>query len=228
MSYSREQPSARYKELIEQYRSLHLRGDAGYGLPPQATFDGRSLPRQAQRIRRLIKLSDARTILDYGSGKGTQYVPAKIFENGIAQWNSIQEYWGVDKIQCYDPGFEPLSAWPQSQFDGVVCTDVLEHCPEDDLPWIVSELFRYSRRFVFASVACYPANKKLPSGENAHCTIRDADYWERLFLSAAERSPGVLWELWAETARNKPGSETRRANFEPLPERPQVPLWRMV
>ena len=29
------------------------------------------------------------------------------------------------------------------QFDGVVCTDVLEHFPEDDLTWIVEETVRF-------------------------------------------------------------------------------------
>ena len=44
-------------------------------------------------------------------------------------------------ITCYDPGYEPHSRLPQGKFDGVLCTDVLEHCPQDDLEWIVGELF---------------------------------------------------------------------------------------
>ena len=71
-----------------------------------------------------------------------------------------------------------------------------EHCPEQDLPWIVDELFTYAKKFVFASVAGYPAGKLLPNGENAHCTQLDAAWWKNLFDTAAARHPQVSWEVW--------------------------------
>ena len=63
----------------------------------------------------------------------------------------VNDYWGV-KVTRYDPGLAAFSQLPPGQFDGVICTDVLEHCPEDDLPWIVNELFSFSRRFVYGSI----------------------------------------------------------------------------
>lgn len=54
----------------------------------------------------------------------------------------------------------------------MICTDVLEHCPEEDIPWIVDELFAFARKFVYANIACFPARKQLPSGGNAHCTVK--------------------------------------------------------
>jgi hypothetical protein len=213
--YSRNNPSPRFQQLVEQYRSLHRDGDPQKGIAPGQMFDGRSLPRQAQRIKAMIARSSARTLLDYGSGKGTQYLPAKIPENGVPRWNSMQEYWGVESIRCYDPGHPPFSALPEGVFDGVVCTDVLEHCPEQDLHWIVGELFRFARSFVFANVACYPAVKTLPNGENAHCTIRPVEFWRALFESAARGSSAVLWEVWADVPRGGGLAEVRFGNFEP-------------
>jgi len=161
----------------------------------------------------------------------------------VVRWNSMQEYWGVESIRCYDPGHPPFSVLPEGGFDAVICTDVLEHCPEEDLPWIVGELFGYARRFVFANVACYPAAKTLPNGENAHCTIRPVAFWRALFdraaldaasdQAAAERS-GLLWEVWADTFVNSAHQEARVANFEhaieaPPPSTPgRAPVWRMV
>jgi hypothetical protein len=52
-------------------------------------------------------------------------------ENGVVRWNSMKEYWGVESIRCYDPGYPPFSTLPEGRFDGVICTDVLEHCPEE-------------------------------------------------------------------------------------------------
>jgi hypothetical protein len=230
--YSRGDPSPRFRQLLEQYRSMHRDGDPRKGIPAGQMFDGKSLPRQAHRIQRLIARTNAKTILDYGSGKGTQYRPATILENGVPRWNSMQEYWGVESIRCYDPGYQPFSALPEGAFDGVVCTDVLEHCPEEDLRWIVGELFGFARGFVFANVACYPAQKTLPNGENAHCTVRPVSFWRAIFESAASGSSGVLWEVWADTPRETGHEEARVGNFEAVEPSPvaasRTPLWRMV
>jgi hypothetical protein len=233
MAYSRSNPSPRFRELLAQYRQMHVNGDARHGRSAAETFDGRSLPRQASRIRALVQKTQARAILDYGSGKGTQYLPATITENGLATWNSVQEYWGVDSIACYDPGHEPFSKLPDGKFHGVVCTDVLEHCPEEDLEWIVTELFAYSTKFVFANVACYPARKSLPNGENAHCSILPVERWHALFNSAAECFPGVLWEVWADVIRGGRQVEVRQGNFAPVAQAPapalaRTPVWRFV
>jgi hypothetical protein len=231
--FSRGSPSHRFGELIEQYRSLHRDGDPRIGVAADQMFDGKSLPRQAHRIKALLARTGAKTLLDYGSGKGMQYQPAKILENGMPRWNSMQEYWGVESIRCYDPGYLPFSALPEGVFDAVVCTDVLEHCPEQDLHWIVGELFRFARQFVFANVACYPAVKTLPNGENAHCTVRSVDFWRALFEDAARGSSGVLWEVWADTPRGGRLGEVRIGNFE-VPAAPppaaasRIPVWRMV
>ena len=77
----------------------------------------------------------------------------------------------------------------------MICTDVLEHCPEEDLSWIVEEIFNYARRFVYLNVACFPARKTLPSGENAHITIREPDWWHAFVASCAAGHPELVWEL---------------------------------
>lgn len=221
--YSRSNPSPRYAALIAQYRRMHRDGDVRHGLTAAQTFNGKSLPRQAQRVRALISRTGATTILDYGSGKGTQYAPADIREMG-RRWSSIQEYWRVDSIACYDPGYEPFTRLPSGTYHGVVCTDVLEHCPEEDLEWIVGELFAYASRFVFANVACYPARKTLPSGENAHCTVLPVSRWNELFSAIGARFPGLLWEVWADTLHAERHEEIRAANFPPA----CPPIWQFV
>ena len=62
------------------------------------------------------------------------------------------------------------------------------------MPWIVGEL-GYARAFVFANVACFPARKHLPNGQNAHCTIRPLKWWRRLVEGTARAHPGVRYEI---------------------------------
>lgn len=194
--YSRACPSPRYQMLLEQYRLMHEQGEPQLGIPPEKTFPGISLPPQAVHIRRLIGFTGAATILDYGSGKGLQY-RAQGFVHGTRdiEYPDIRSYWDVESIHCYDPGYAPFAQLPDAGFDGVICTDVLEHCPEEDMAWIVSELFSFARLFVFANVACFPARKRLPSGGNAHCTIRPPKWWRELIVSCAAAFPGIAYEF---------------------------------
>jgi len=194
--YNRASPSPRYRELLGQYRQMHEQGERHLGIAPENTFPGKSLPPQAAHIRRLIRFTGAATILDYGSGKGLQY-RAQRFVDGTRdiEYPDIRSYWGVESVHCYDPGYAPFAQLPDASFDGVICTDVLEHCPEEDMAWIVSELFSFARLFVFANVACFPAQKRLPSGGNAHCTIRPPKWWREVIASCAAAFPGIVYEF---------------------------------
>lgn len=193
--YSRANPSPRYVELIGLYRLLHEQGDIESGLLPENTFDGRSLMPHGNTIEALVAEHQARTLLDYGCGKGKQYGPVRItFPDGRVL-DSIREYWGVEEIRCYDPAYSRFVDLPEGKFDGVICTDVLEHCPEQDLPWIIAELFSFAEKFVFATVALFPAGKTLRNGENAHCTLRPAAWWRDLIVTTAVSYPGIRYRF---------------------------------
>lgn len=197
--FDRTNPSPRYAELVRLYRHMHEHGESFLGIPPEQTFPGQSHLPQAARIKRLITLTGSRSILDYGSGKGQQYKMRDITPPGESQnWENVQSYYGVSEIRCYDPAFVPFSEVPEGKFDGVVSTDVLEHCPQEDIPWILDEIFSYASKFVFANVACYPARKRLPTGDNAHCTIQPMEWWEDLIRKCAEKHSGISYEVWVQ------------------------------
>ena len=197
-THSRTSPSPRYGELLSQYRTMHTRGEQHQNLPPEQTFNGQSMPRHSQNIKQLIDAHSAKTILDYGSGKGVQYTSVRISLPGGQQFATIPDYWAVDSVTCYDPGYEPFSRLPTGKFDGVICTDVLEHCPREDMPWIVNEIFSFARKFVYANVACYPAKKHLSNGENAHCTIETDAWWQALIGKIACEYPSVRYFFFLE------------------------------
>jgi len=204
MKYSRAVPSPRYAELQQLYRTMHEQGEAFLKMPPEMTFPGSSLPPQAGRIKTLIERTGARTLLDYGSGKGLQYRLKEFRDAGGRSWPGIVDYWGVGSVECYDPGYPPFSRLPGDTYDGVISTDVLEHCPEEDLAWILEEIFAFATRFVFTNVACYPASKRLPNGENAHCTVKPPDWWRELLAATAARHPGIVWETWLDVPVETP------------------------
>lgn len=194
MAYDRARPSPRYRELLALYGRLHAEGETRLGLPAAETFAGQSLTSHLGAIRALAGRFPARTLLDYGSGKGLLHRLRPLPLPGGGEAPSLTAHWGLERTTCYDPAFPPHAARPAETFDLVVCTDVLEHCPEEDLDWILGEIFGFARYGVYLCIACYPAKKTLPNGENAHVTVRPPDWWRERLERAASRRPGVCWQ----------------------------------
>lgn len=205
--YDRQNPSPRYRDLLALYREMHRSGDAAHGRAAAATFDGRSLAPHTATVLDLIGRHGAKTLLDYGAGKGVMYRMRDLRAPDGRTVPDLRTYWGLDEVTLYDPGYEPHSRYPSGRFDAVICTDVLEHVPAEDLPWVADELMGFAGQFVFVTIAGYPAAKDLPNGENAHCTVRPAAWWTELFEQARQRAgrPDLRW--YALYLEKEPGGD---------------------
>lgn len=194
--FTEENPSPRYRRMVEMYRTMHNEGWTQAGWTGEETFDGKSLERQIEPVAALIRETGAETLLDYGAGKGKFYKPYP-GEAAHSRFKAMDQ-WGKVKVTCYDPGYAPFAGPLEDGYDGVICTDVLEHINEEDIPWVLDKLFRHARSFVYAVAACYPARKELPDGQNAHCTVQPAEWWREQMEAAARRNPGIKWQLCAQ------------------------------
>ncbi|HLB06138.1 MAG TPA: class I SAM-dependent methyltransferase [Alphaproteobacteria bacterium] len=203
MAYDRVNPSPRYKELLALYRTMHREGDAEHALKPEQTFAGLALATQVDAVKAMIERYGAESLLDYGCGKASLYFARRIqFPNGRVI-EALPCFWGIRTFTLYDPGYPRFAEPPAGSFDGVISTDVLEHCPEEDLPWILAEIMGYARKFVFANIACYPAKKRLPNGENAHATVREPAWWTRLIEAEAARHSALAVRFHFETPQGQ-------------------------
>ena len=110
-------------------------------------FVGKPRPALIPPLKALIKSYQAKTLLDYGSGKGMQW---QLDFNLGSLWETtetrLKSYLELEEIRCYDPAFQPFSKLPEEFFDGVICLDVLEHCPEQDIAWILDQISLISCR----------------------------------------------------------------------------------
>lgn len=142
--------------LLEQYREMHRQGH----------FRGHSLKAHIPAIRKMIERHHAGSLLDYGCGSGEQWAYPMDLGGGLVT------------IAMYDPASDLFSHKPAlPKYNGVICTDVLEHIPEDELQDVLKDIYAYAEKFVFFSVCTRPAKKCLPDGQNCHVTVKPEDWW---------------------------------------------------
>ncbi len=193
-TYSAENPSPRWRELVALYRRMHEEGDGT--LPAEKMFAGMPRLEQIGHLKFLVDRHAAKSLLDYGSGKGMQWrMDFNLGDFFETDQKRLRHFLGLETVHCYDPGYEPFAKPPPMQYDGVICLDVLEHCPEDDIPWVLEQIFGYASSFVLANIASYPASKVLANGENAHCTVKPVTWWRDLISSVSARHPGVRYRI---------------------------------
>lgn len=154
--------------LVPLYRKMHA----------DAHFCGRSIYAYTAQISELVIQSGAKTLLDYGSGKGRQYYEG-----------NIHQLWGGIMPSLYDPAVDGIDKHPVGPFDGVICTDVMEHIPETELIETLDDLRRLATMWVFFSICCEPAKKTLPDGRNVHVTLHQADWWIEMIQTAFDGGP---------------------------------------
>jgi len=143
------------EDYIQQYKQLH-EDEADYGTTSAYLFEA---------VGFLIECLEAETILDYGCGKGRLL-------------KQLQQAFPEKTFYGYDPAIPEYETCPSAPVDLVVNTDVLEHIPEEDVGSVLQHISQRSDH-VFFNLHHEKAATILPSGENAHCTVKTPRWYRR-------------------------------------------------
>ncbi len=157
----------KYDYYIEQYKQAHQ---------DPKTFPGISLRYYVRDIKRLIEGTNSKTLLDYGCGKGEQYTNHELMSKYGEMPN---DRWGITPT-LYDPAVPSHDVLPEGTFDGVICTDVMEHIPESGVDIVFEQALSKADKFAFFAIATYigkPTSYKLPNGEQPHITVKSDQWW---------------------------------------------------
>lgn len=194
----------------EAYGDLHSSG-------AQKHFAGYTLKRYKGQIAGMIKETRPRLLLDYGSGKGYQYIERAYHAEWAKYMADSDTRAGVPV--CYDIGVRQLRQRcetkdcfatcpminPKSSkvctkvglYDGVFSTDMLEHIERQDLPRTIRDMMTFLTNddrptFAFFSVSCIPADKFFPppDGRNVHVTMEPPEWWMPMLTEQYGRAPG--------------------------------------
>lgn len=150
-------------------------------------FLGYTTKMYAEPIRKLVDETGATSLLDYGCGKGYQYLGER----------RVHERWGGLLPYCYDPGVVGLNEKPQRRFDGVFSCDVMEHIPVHLLPEVLTEIFGYADKFVLLGISTVWSHKNLADGRGAHVTIHEPAWWMETVQRYARKE--IRFQAWFTT-----------------------------
>ena len=191
--------SENYHNLIKIYADMHKSGtdwdDA------KDTFDGKSLKYFFQPIKQIIDLTKSQSLIDFGCGK------AKFYLNKITikemEYKNVIEYWNIKDYFLYDPGVDIFSTYPSIKMDGVICIDVVEHMPPEDVINFIEDIFYLAKKFVFIVIACYTGKKQLPDGRNVHLSIKNPKEWEKIISKLKIKYPNISPYVICSTSREE-------------------------
>lgn len=141
------------------------------------------------QIRFLMDRYNAKSVLDYGCGKGLQYQELSCYgidESTITSPMTFKERINAESVFLYDPCVNGLDQLPpvNTKFDAVICTQVLGSIPDTDMTWLKENLMSYATKFCFIGLmdpTVHVKSKKRLYDHN-HVTLnRTIDWYQEQF-----------------------------------------------
>ena len=175
--FTADRPSSLYTNLLTRFRDTGNDGDTSGHRPVRPSV----FTTKPEGLQALIEKTGTKTLLEYR------------FADGVAAEPDTEQDGLV--ITQYDPADRSGDSRPADCFDGVVCAEALNYIPDEDVPWVIEDLFEWANRFVYVVAETGPRVKTLPDGSSLHSRPRVPGWWKTLFTAAAKRHPHVQWKL---------------------------------
>lgn len=189
--------SHKYDELVTLYTHMADNGfkrSDGQEVTPENVFSQVQATSYRDSIKDVLGHFSCKSALDYGAGGG-RWDEVELPEGG-----NLQSFLELDLVNRFEPARGETG---KVKSDVVMCFDVLEHVFLADIPYVVEELFRLANQIVIVNVACYPAAALLPNGENAHISVRPAEWWLGVFDTIGCLYPSIAYTLYTSAEFNK-------------------------
>jgi len=165
-------------------------------------------------VQRILTSCGGGKILDVGCGMGhlVRALLCKCVDaNGMDVAQNAVDYCNSVVPSRFVTGSILNISYPESYFDTVVTTNILEYLSESDIPKALAELHRVARRYVYVLLST--SSDQEPTGQ---LTLHDREWWEkRFFLAGFRKHPRIQKILPYESLEQEPLHIT--LIFEKLP-----------
>ena len=187
--------SKKGKILIELYKEMVQNGyKRKDGIEVKNTYESFELKKFKEILLPEFQKLNITTLLDYGGG-GSNWEKTDFNNN-----QSAIDYFKLERVT----NFEPARMKNELEVsDCVTCFDVLEHVYFNDLNFVLNNIYSNAQKLVVLQIACYEASALLPTGENAHITIRPPLWWKGFVDSFSIKFPKIKTILFCSTSYTK-------------------------
>lgn len=169
-------------DYAEEYRKILKGGDflrdGKFTTQNQFTvFDGGGAKPLINKLPMLISTYGG-NMLDYGCGKGLHW------HKRVIGGMNLPELLGEKLVgfRRYDPYHPLYCKRPNDRFDVVICSDVMEHVPINDVPNVLDDIndLTKSDGFVFFKISTKLSKNSFLDGSNMHITLLSEYEWDEL------------------------------------------------
>lgn len=189
--------SKEYKQALALHKEAHIKGVSRKGRGEekewsgQRTFEGSEILHVMPAIRQIVKDQNIKHCLDFGCGKARAYSLA--FDIEGERHRNFYHATGLEPacVYLYDPGLKQFEQPPRQEqkFDLTICTDVLEHIPEQDTDTVLDYLFEKTNKALVISIACHESLTHLKGDVNAHVNVKPAEWWIQKLDERQKKKP---------------------------------------
>jgi len=163
-------------KLLQDYQLLHQ----------QDCFAGNSVMNYTTQIAQLMYSYRPKSFIDYGCGRASPYFGHEIHQALKLDYEPV--------CLLYDPAVAAISEKPTDPVGAIICCDVLEHIPEEELDEILTHIYSLARVFVFFAIALVPdGNRKLLDGSDVHVTLKTKEAWLNLIHKYSTVPTYIAW-----------------------------------
>jgi 2-polyprenyl-3-methyl-5-hydroxy-6-metoxy-1,4-benzoquinol methylase len=179
MSYINE-----YKKIFQGQK--FIRNDQETDLSQHRVFDGGGFRVLIDHMLKELESRPSVSVLDYGCGEGLHWHQQTLLKNTKSLPNLLGKK--LQNFYRYDPAYEIYGQKPQTKFDFVICSDVLEHIVDSDLPEFFSDINQFVKRdgIIFYSISTTLSKNKFLDGTNMHVNIKAPEHWFEILKSNAK------------------------------------------
>ena len=177
-------PSSLFTEFAKQATDLK---DIS---PKRSAFPDIETVPDLEEIMRTLK---AKTLLYCHFGKNFVHVPEHVRSAGL----SSSTMTALDLCQ------EDLGSRPSEQFDIVLSPTGLHLIPEEDIPWVIEEMFNRSTGMVYLAID-HTKSDQSPWAETSQTSLKqDFNWWMSHLEATSARYPAIHWKFVFHTKTSK-------------------------
>ena len=169
-------------KYIEEYKKIFsggkfIRNNQEITLKEYRAFDGGGARTLYTSILKELESRDSVTILDYGCGEGVQWHDQILVNKTKSLPNLIGSK--LRGFYRYDPAYEIYNKKPTGTYDFIICADVLEHIPNDEVDAFLDEVNSYAttNSIIFYSISTIPSSTAFLDGKNMHINLQSPETW---------------------------------------------------